>query len=347
MVYNCHSQCKDELGTRTAASLWSGLSRFGLVWAVGWGVTYNLLASMGYHILRFVVAGVLVAAGVLKMEEVRNPLFEGSRALRILLIQAEWVLALWLISGVYMKAAWGTAIGVLAVFAGVSFYQGVQGRESCGCFGFFEVHPWITFTVDVTLVLLLLLWPPRGESVWPGRWRRGVLAGAGIVAVAVVVPTMWSMAMYEPGRLEADGRIAGDERYVDLRPEEWEGRRFGLLDHIDIGGELERGRWSVMFYSYRCPLCHGAISELVGHAEAHPDWEAVERIVLIEMPPYGPMAEEAEMRRLFKVGRVKDDRQWFMVTPTVVRLEDGRVNKALTRAVLRLGEGEVREDPSE
>jgi hypothetical protein len=300
-----------------------------------------------YDIVRLATAGVLLVAGLLKAQQMLSPVVASHRPWHILLIELEWVLALWLILGIRKRVAWMFTTLVFGVFSMVALYRGLRGDDSCGCFGDFRVSPWITFTLDLVIVAALLRWPPMSRrTTGPRVWR----AGCFVLLPVAVASAAWAahaMATYAPGRLQPDGRIVGDGRYIDLRPDLWVGQRFPLLDYLDIDHDLKTGRWSIMFYYHRCGLCHQTIGELIADAPHCPDPSVVERIVLIEYPPYGPMPESEEMRRLFKVGRLRDDGpQWFMTIPTWVKLEDGIVTAVAVRQPMRLPTAPLPTEPT-
>ncbi|HUT31267.1 MAG TPA: hypothetical protein VMX13_15845 [Sedimentisphaerales bacterium] len=114
--------------------------------------------------------------------------------------------------------------------------------------------------------------------------------------------------------------------YEILEPETWVGKKLPLIDYIDIGESLEKGNWLILLYHYDCPDCAEAIPkyermarDLVGNGDFL-------RIALIEMPPYGPPLAAPDS--LCTLGRLANTKQWFVTTPAVVLLVDGRVNHA-------------------
>jgi hypothetical protein len=109
------------------------------------------------------------------------PLLTSLRA-QVAVIQVEGLLGLWLLTGLYLRAARWVALALFTALAGVSLFLGMSGESSCGCLGRLKVNPWLTFAVDLTVVVVLAWWRvPQGPGQGSNRWLRGgatILAGA-------------------------------------------------------------------------------------------------------------------------------------------------------------------------
>jgi len=88
----------------------------------------------------------LIAAGSkawqLLTEPVANNDIWTSRPFLILTVEFELALGIWLLSGLFKKAAWFTGLTCFSLFSLITLYKGVTGAESCGCFGSVHVNPW-------------------------------------------------------------------------------------------------------------------------------------------------------------------------------------------------------------
>jgi hypothetical protein len=114
--------------------------------------------------------------------------------------------------------------------------------------------------------------------------------------------------------------------YEVLEPETWIGRELPILDYIDITETLKTGNWVILLYHHDCSDC----------AEAIPKYERIAhdlggngdllRVALIEVPPYGPPLAAPDSPCI--LGRLANAKEWFVTTPAVVLLVDGRVNHA-------------------
>jgi len=138
----------------------------------------------------FIGAGcaLLVAAG-LKVRQlhhdpfVTDPLLP-TRSLMIAAVGYEFVLGVWLISGVYPAAARGVAAITFGLFGVVSFIRAMHGDASCGCFGHVRVTPWAVALADACAVAALLALPVPPHRV--ARGRRGALVVSVLVAAGAV-----------------------------------------------------------------------------------------------------------------------------------------------------------------
>ena len=86
-------------------------------------------------------------------------------------IPLEFALGVWLVSGLFRKAAW--IAGTLAFFGFIFVTIGkwVTGADSCGCFGQIHVDPRITlFAMDIPIFLLLAIFRPKWYKLLPPPW---------------------------------------------------------------------------------------------------------------------------------------------------------------------------------
>lgn len=131
--------------------------------AVGGTTRRTTLVCRGLGVL-------LLAAAVLKVQgggydPVAKTGMFALPAFQFLVIALEAMLGFWLLSGRQQAGAWTAAFAIFLVFTGVSFYQGMLGRASCGCFGKVTVNPWLTFTIDLVALAALLLAKPNFASL--------------------------------------------------------------------------------------------------------------------------------------------------------------------------------------
>ena len=107
------------------------------------------------------VAGILLLAAALKgyllatRPSLEADVFYEARAFQIGLVNAELLLGCWLLSNVGRVWARWVAMLVFAAFGWMSFYKGISGASTCGCFGAVEMNPWVVFGMDLLIVAAL------------------------------------------------------------------------------------------------------------------------------------------------------------------------------------------------
>jgi len=244
----------------------------------------------------------------------------GDRMLTVLAIEIELFLACWLLSGLWPRASRIAAGGCFAVFFAVASFKAVSGAETCGCLGpDLSPKPGVMAAMDAGILLLLGL-GGRSVSRPGGRWRKTFV----LMWLPLALTAGWLMATARAKTVNEDGIIGTSGPVVVLEPERWVGKRFPLLDHIDIGGEVAQGRWLVIFHRQECEVCQRVVPEYLRQAEELRAREI--KLALVEVPPYG----ESLRGKGALQGRLAADRDWFVQTPALVWVTDGRVERAET-----------------
>ncbi len=214
----------------------------------------------------------------------------------------------------------------------VTLYKGITGAESCGCFGSVHVNPWITlFAIDLPAVIALVLFRPglafqrKRESVrtliqefitpLPSIPRFAITTCLTLTTLSITIPIL---AFNEPAKITVS--------YEVLEPETWVGRKLPILEYIDIGKQLEKGSWLVLLYHHNCPDCAAAILEYEQMARDLAGNEDFLQIALIELPPYGqgPISVDSPCT----LGQLAEAKEWFVATPVVGLLFNGRVTSS-------------------
>ena len=126
-----------------------------------------------------------------------NPMgFWESYEFFLIQIPLEFALGVWLVSGLFRKAA--SIAGTLAYFGFifVTIFKIVTGAESCGCFGQITVNPRITlFVMDIPIFLLLAFFRPKDCKLFPPPWPDV------FHMLAVAVPVLAVMALAAPAMI--------------------------------------------------------------------------------------------------------------------------------------------------
>ncbi len=291
-----------------------------------------------------ILAIALLTAAVLKgwqllTEPVANNDIWSYRPFLILTVEFELALAIWLLSGLFKKAAWLATLLCFSAFSAITLYKGISGAESCGCFGPVHVNPWITlFAIELPAVIALIIFrpvchPERSEGshfkILNSLFSTGHLAvdirysprhfvTTASIALLVLGVTTPILAFNEPAMVTSS--------YEVLEPETWVGKELPILEHIDIAESLKKGTWLVLLYHYDCPDCGTAIPKYENIARDLQGNEDFLRIALIAVPPYGrdPVSENCHC----VLGRLAETKEWFVTTPAVVLLVNGKVTSA-------------------
>jgi len=282
-----------------------------------------------YRIVRVLLALILFVAAVLKARALSMGIDLGSESLqpqwmRVASVECEFLLGFWLVSGLYPIGSWRVALAAFVAFTCISLCRGLMGYSSCGCFGALRVSPWITATMDAAFVGVLLRYRPhkkhlRVQPHWSEMLRTGAI-GVGASAFGA-----YALSDSTPGRLGDNGIVSDDTRFVVLEPETWQGKQWPLLQHIDIGEHLAQGGWIVIIHRQTCPHCPSVVARYQEVARNAVGQANAPRISLVEMPPYASASSGEATDSSWVVGRLSDAKRWFVQTPVVVRLENGRV----------------------
>ena len=184
--------------------LWEAEKRDPPRWLGSFRVRAGFLVALG---------GLLLALAVLKGHQLA---YYGMPAtgpfksveLYVLLVVAEFLLGLWLLTGLYWKATRLVAILVFFVFLEAALWLALTGQRSCGCLGHIEVNPWLAVVVDLAILSGLMLLPQDG----PERTLQThtlTFCGFLLAALALGVPLVMTMAVY---RCEASRTFSYDLR---------------------------------------------------------------------------------------------------------------------------------------
>lgn len=298
------------------------------------GMRRSTWQDRGYGVVHLLLAGIILVAAALKGHQLATEPILGhglldGRWFLIGVVEFELFFGLWLLLGAAPQMTWYATLACFSGFAAVSGYKGILGEASCGCFGKVAIHPWYTCILDLACVALLLVSRPKSPEKAVRRNSLRVVKLCGVLGLALGLPAAYAMVRYQAGVVAADGMIAGDGNLVVLTPEEWVGKPFPLTSHIDVGRQLNQGKWLVVLYHLGCPQCE----ELLGKYREMCCSNRIPgnpcQVAFIEVPEPGQVAKELNLTGIAALlGKMSNSREWFVPAPAVLLLEDGQVREA-------------------
>jgi hypothetical protein len=149
--------------------------------------------------LFLLVTGTLKVHGLL-VDPLKTELLGIPSWLQILAIQVEFLLALWLLSGLHSRWALMSATAFFAIAGGIAAKQVYENQQTCGCFGNFDVNPALTLGLDIIVLAMLaatLYWAPREQAgVSRSEWLGHIGAYLTILIALVALPGLLGWVDY-------------------------------------------------------------------------------------------------------------------------------------------------------
>ncbi len=286
----------------------------------------------------FVAGLVLIVASALKVHQLlTEPIiskgFWESWEFFVIQIPLELGLGIWLVCGLFRKAAWLVTVLTFGLFIAVTLQKGLIGAESCGCFGRVTVNPWITLLViDIPLFLSLVIFRPKGLKLLPPPWPSAKHFFGVAIPTFFVIGTIIPVLIFNKPPDKTD-------KYEVVRPKEWIGKgptgekqvreEWSMLKHIDIADSLRSNIAIAVFYSDGCDICHYAIPLYDRMSRDMASNRDSIRFAFIEIPPYASEqssfvpADTPCLR-----GKLDSSKEWYIQSPLVVVVQNGLVVKS-------------------
>ena len=120
------------------------------------------------------------------------------------------------------------------------------------------------------------------------------------------------------------------DKYEVVNTKQWVNQNlWPMLEYIDIKQQLQTGLWVVLLYHYDCPDCAKAIPKYDQMYKSLKGNENAINFAFIEIPPYGRADQQLVSPDSEVVcGKLSDAKKWFLQTPVVVVLHNGKTLKA-------------------
>jgi len=276
----------------------------------------------------------LTAAGLKTHQLATEPVMETgileSRWFLIALVESELFVAFWLIAGLLPVWTWRASIMLFAAFACVSLGKALAGEASCGCFGRVSVSPWFTFTLDVGVVAALLRWRPvagstrvRSTSFSAVRTRLATVFG---LWLSVGLASGSVMGGYRPINIGDGVQLLRDGRTVVLEPDLWIGKRFPLLDWIEIDAAMDEGQWTVVLHRPWCSDCEKLLRRF-GERNMRTSFPGEGSVAFVDVEAEHGGAIAIPKGPSFFHGALPVSYRWFVQTPVKLELLNGIVQQ--------------------
>lgn len=237
----------------------------------------------------------------------------------------ETFLAAWLVAGWRQKACCALAAVTFSVFAAAGLVAALRGQERCGCFG--QMQMPIAIMVPLNLALAGTL--AAGMSACGTAASESSLAGGGLSHA----PTVLGAVPVAAVALAAAWIFVSNSRQgsIILTPELLLERPAVFLAHVQNAGELARGRWVLLVYRSGCGRCESALELVACAAEQErrrarqvQDYVDIRYAVLL-LPGSSLPPAHADGLQAFRANAALT---WYAVTPMLVELRDGVVQRA-------------------
>jgi len=160
--------------------------------------TYS--SSLAWHLTKLGVAGILWFAAYSKLSNVvtgESTTYANIPWVKAMLMQGEFLLGAWLISGVGVSYSATVSIVVFSVFACYNLLLASSGVLSCSCFGSRQTPPLVMMCIDIAVAGLIWFVSPKSLA-FSRRTIRTVVVGLLILSGGFVAgfPIALLSAMY-------------------------------------------------------------------------------------------------------------------------------------------------------
>jgi hypothetical protein len=150
------------------------------------------------------------------------------RVIMFALIEAELLLALWLLVGGVSRTRFFIASVCFIVFAIVAGYEAINALPSCGCFGNVKVSPRITAAFDVFAIIALWFTRPQKSDATRPRLSHHRLVGAYLIFVAASA-FLWTLYLRRASPATTGHYSDQSGSLVVLEPSTWQSKIFPLI----------------------------------------------------------------------------------------------------------------------
>lgn len=209
--------------------------------------------TCNFGLVRFLLAALLIVAAFLKSSNLLAVSVAPWPEFGVVMF--ELLLAAVMLSSVPAPVAWWLGACCFTALAIVAGHKTLLGYDSCGCFGAVLTPPWIALAID--LLALTALCATHHSKTVPSVEHSQRMVSSWLPSLRAV-----GMACVLLLALKSSWITVADNGKRSIDPHQWQNARLPLLDSIDIGEQLAKGEWLVVFHRPGCKACETFIREI-------------------------------------------------------------------------------------
>ena len=184
---------------------------------------------------------------------------------------AQWLIALWLLTGLTATWAARVTLALLTLFLIIASYHWYTGAADCGCFGAVAVHPRWTVLLDGAMLVGIGLTTAKSRRAFASdSYPVSNLKSPRIfLALVFSLSVPASLVFVFASRSDSEGR-----QVVLLDTENWIGERCPLLDYLKdaSAAQIQKGHFRLLLIDRRCARCESYLAQLKSLSAISPAW---------------------------------------------------------------------------
>ena len=275
-------------------------------------------ANSRWDVVRLFIVFILVLSSVAKAWELvtvsnlgRGLLNDRNFILLVVIFQLTF--SCWLLCNFQPRIEWLSPLALFLFFLGVVCFKIITHEKDCQCFGAIQVHPWVTFCLDVTIVLALCFSKPTHRTGKRVKFKRyAYVFLVWLLALVIIISGFFSVNRTFSSVGDLYTGIDGEQSIL-IKPENWDRDDLPIVPFLEtpeVWNRLEPGKWVIFFFRNDCTKCKNKFAELESSNE--------KRVFCIEVPP---SAGRIKVPEGFVYARLSPKWKWSVETPTVLEYE--------------------------
>ena len=257
-------------------------------------------ANSRWDVVRLFIVFILVLSSVAKAWELvtvsnlgRGLLNDRNFILLVVIFQLTF--SCWLLCNFQPRIEWLSSLALFLFFLGVVCFKIITHEKDCQCFGAIQVHPWVTFCLDVTIVLALCFSKPTHRTGKRVKFKRyAYVFLVWLLALVIIISGFFSVNRTFSSVGDLYTGIDGEQSIL-IKPENWDRDDLPIVPFLEtpeVWNRLEPGNGS--FFSFEMIAQSVKISL--------PSWNQVMKNVFSVLKCHHRQAELRFLKVLFMHG---------------------------------------------